>query len=426
MYIALLILRLTFDILVIFEFMKKYVLILIMSPLLCFSQNNYISNKDYSAFVNYVRDSLFRQTMGEEIDEENFIIFKNDKNSMTYQQVGVNWKTKIHYNRAETIDVLNMWFYNEDERLNRKRELDVRKLIYNKVKIYPDILVWYRKDSTINKSWATFLSKNYFTHPYFADYPVQGVSEAQLNQYLKWKYPNQNKKVKYSKKDIRLQLPKEKLKITIGEYYKFYKHTRDSIVRRILGEVLDENKYLLTIDYHGMILDPPLIDWKPKLKWKDNAIQEVLKDKYLLTSENKIDNRFVMYDYTYLNYYQASTLPDTINRSYYFYRTLINLGSNPIIKDSLPLSIKKELNNTMELNYKKFDTHQLKAYYHWKIDNYQGKDVFETFIPFSSDIIYEENPNLYMKDNDIELFKSGKLPDSFYNFGYTIPKIVIE
>lgn len=425
MYIVLLIIRLTLDILVTFEFMKKYVLILIMSPLLSFSQNNYISNKDYREFVNYVKDSLFRQAMGEEIDEEAYFNFcptcAEDKPH------SLNWKTKLDFNDSETRLVLqHLFYYKPDEELNRIPKLDTRKLIHNKVKIYPDVLAWFKRDSTVNKSWATFLSKNYFTHTYFDNYPVQGVSEAQLNQYLKWKYPNQNKKVRYSKKDIRIQLPKEKLKITIGEYFKFYKHTRDSIVRRILGEVLDENKYLLTIDYHGMILDPPLIDWKPKLKWKDNVIQEVLKDKYLLTSDNKIDNRLVMYDYTYLNYFQASTLPDTISRSYYFYRTLINLGSNPNIKDSLPISIKKELKNTMELNYKKFDTHQLKAYYHWKKDNYQGKDVFETFIPFSSDIFYEENPNLYMKDNDIELFISGKLPDSFYNFGYTIPKIVIE
>ena len=406
--------------------MKKLLFLFLLFPLCSFSQNNYISNKDYNEFVTYVRDSLFRQTLGEEIDEEEFIIFENNGDINTYNPIGVNWKTKIDKNSPEIRDVLNQWYYKPGERLNRKREVDVRKLIHNKVKVYPDILVWFRRDSTLNKSWATFLAKNYFTHPYFEDYPVQGVSEVQLNQYLKWKYPSQNKKVSNSKKDISLQLPKEKLKITVGDYFKFYQHTRDSIVRQILGEVLDEDKYLITSDRYGEAIDPPLLDWKPKLKWNDEVIQKILKDWNLLTSNNKIDNRFVMYNYTYLNYYQASNLTDSIDRSSYIYRNLINLGANPNIKDSLPLEFKKELKNIKELEYEKFDSHQLIAYYHWKKDNYQGKDVFEPFIPFSHNNFYEENPTLYLKNNDVELLRTGKLPDSFYNFSYTIPVITVE
>ncbi len=406
--------------------MKKLLFLFLLFPLCSFSQNNYISNKDYNEFVTYVRDSLFRQTLGEEIDEEEFIIFENNGDINTYNPIGVNWKTKIDKNSPEIRDVLNQWYYKPGERLNRKREVDVRKLIHNKVKVYPDILVWFRRDSTLNKSWATFLAKNYFTHPYFEDYPVQGVSEVQLNQYLKWKYPSQNKKVSNSKKDISLQLPKEKLKITVGDYFKFYQHTRDSIVRQILGEVLDEDKYLITSDRYGEAIDPPLLDWKPKLKWNDEVIQKILKDWNLLTSNNKIDNRFVMYNYTYLNYYQASNLTDSIDRGSYIYRNLINLGANPNIKDSLPLEFKKELKNIKELEYEKFDSHQLIAYYHWKKDNYQGKDVFEPFIPFSHNNFYEENPTLYLKNNDVELLRTGKLPDSFYNFSYTIPVITVE
>lgn len=403
--------------------MKKLLFLFLLIPLCSFSQNDYISNKDYREFVAYVRDSLFRQTLGEEIDEEGFIIFENNADINTYNPVGVNWKTKIDRNSPEIREVLNQWYYKPAEQLNRKREVDVRKLVHNKVKVYPDVLVWFRKDTILNKSWATFLAKNYFTHPYFEDYPVQGVSEVQLNQYLKWKYPTQNKKISYSKKVINLQLPKEKLKITVGDYFEFYQHTRDSIVRQILGKVLDEDKYLITSDSYGEAIDPPLLDWKPKLKWNDDVIQKILKDRNFLTSNNKIDNRLVMYDYTYLNYYQASILPDTVDRNYYLDRTLINLGSNPNIKDSLPIELKKELKNTMEINYEKFHNHQLIAYYHWKKDNYQGEDVFETFIPFSHNTFYEENPTLYLKDNDVELLRTSKLPDIFYNFSYTIPTI---
>jgi hypothetical protein len=54
--------------------MKKIFFIFLFTPIFCFSQNDYISNKDYSEFVTYVRDSLFRLTMGQEVDEEAFHI----------------------------------------------------------------------------------------------------------------------------------------------------------------------------------------------------------------------------------------------------------------------------------------------------------------------------------------------------------------
>ena len=44
---------------------------------------------------------------------------------------------------------------------------------------------------------------------------------------------------------------------------------------------------------------------------------------------------------------------------------------------------------------------------------------------FSHNNFYEETPALYLKDNDVELLRTGKLPDSFYNFSYTIPVITV-
>lgn len=124
--------------------------------------------------------------------------------------VCINWKAKLDVNTPWAREALEPWYYKPEERYNRKREVDTRKLIHNKVAVYPDEMIWCR-DSTINKSWAVFLTANYFSHSYFQEYPVYGLSEQQIVEYLKWKYPNQKKNFKRDQiKEIKLTLPKEK------------------------------------------------------------------------------------------------------------------------------------------------------------------------------------------------------------------------
>ena len=83
-------------------------------------------------------------------------------------------------------------------------------------------MVWCR-DSSINKSWAIFLSKYYFTHPYFQDYPVHGISKKQLTDYLNLNKNNYDRLI-HDKKEINLQLPKELLEFTVGDYFNLYKY----------------------------------------------------------------------------------------------------------------------------------------------------------------------------------------------------------
>lgn len=408
----------------------KYILIFLLSfPLTGFSQEqNYITNKEYNEFVTYVRDSSLMHTMGQEVDEEAYHIStwdnENYKGKDTF--VSVKWKTKLDVNSPEAREALEPWYFEPNERLNHKREFDTRKFIHNGVKIYPDVMVWCR-DSTINKSWATFLATYYYVHPYFENHPVYGLSQQQINEYLKWRYPHQEKNshLNYTY-SLDLTLPKEKLQFTVGEYFEFYQYTRDSVVRIILGEEIDEYKYLKFVNKYDEDISPPIAKWKYKIKWEEEQINQTLKSNKILAPNNQINNMRLMFDYTWLDYYRAITLPDSTNRNLYFGRMMINLGIDHLINEYSNINIKKELKNKDEVIYSNFISGQIRAYFYWKKSEFPKKDVFDGFIPFGNHTSREVDPDNFMKDNDMELFRIGKLTNAFYNFQLTIPVITIE
>jgi len=384
------------------------------------AQNNYITNKEYREFVTYVQDSIFRMVIGNELDESYLIYCDTCDKENVY--IGINWKKKFDENSPEIREALEPLYYKPEERFYGRRELDNRKLKHNKISIYPDVYVWF-KDTTNNRSWAIFLTRYYFTHKYFDDFPVQGISEKQLEQYIKWKYPIKEVNVKYSKKQINLNLPKDKLKITVGDYFKLYKYTRDSIIRMQLCKELDEARYCKFINKYNEEINPPIVEWKHKIKWKNDDVISILKKSRILSEDNLIDNRRVMFDYYTFNPFSYS---DSINRRFYPFRHIQNLCDEKYINEFSSLEIKSELRSKIELDYQKLYIGQLEAYYWWKKGNYNGKDVFEGFIPYYNGIFWEEDPKKFMKDNDIELFKTNKLPNDFYNFNKNLDVIIVE
>lgn len=390
--------------------MKSLFIFLFFLPLTLFSQeNDYISNKDYNEFVIYVRDSLLRKTMGEEVDEEYYL-----KTCYTCHEgyiPSIKWKSKLDINSPEAREALEPWYYKLNERLNRKREFDTRKFIHNGVKVYPDELIWCR-NSTINKSWGIFLAKYYYTHSYFEDYPVQGVSREQLKQYMRWKYPRGDfKNITDSIETINLFLPKEKLQFTIGDYFKFYKYTRDSIVLLTLGEEINEEKYLISENNYGEKIDPAEINMDVKIKWEDELILKTLKANSTLNSNNEIDNRYMNYIYEYFNYYKAITYPDLVDRVTSINRIAINVYNENLFETFSPIDIKKQLKDKTEANYSSFLSGQIKAFYHWKKNKYPKEDVFDGFI---------------LEESDLELLRNGKLTDEFYSFKKSISTILIK
>lgn len=176
-----------------------------------------ITNNEYRQFVIWTRDS---------------IALKGDDSA-----IAINWsKAKdLKYEAPATIERLgNKLMIDAPDRLYGKAEVDPKKIIYhieyfdlkeaakleNKdVKrkqfikkfdqpIYPDTLVWMRDFSY---SYNEPMTKRYFSHPSFGNYPVVGVNWKQSVAFCHWRTHYQNSYLEKKKKAVEsdFRLPSE-------------------------------------------------------------------------------------------------------------------------------------------------------------------------------------------------------------------------
>jgi formylglycine-generating enzyme len=101
----------------------------------------------------------------------------------------------------------------------------------------------------------------------------------------------------------------DETEITNNEYRQFVYWVQDSIMRRMLGESIED--FVISEDQFGNPIDPPLLNWKAKVDSKDEEMNEILKDLYLPERERfwrrkEIDTRKLRYEYFYTDWRQAA------------------------------------------------------------------------------------------------------------------------
>ena len=159
-----------------------------------------ITNNEYRQFVEWVRDSIAHKMLGGDHVKEG--------------EAGgeaINWDMPIDWTGVSgDAEQLESLYYTEADRINGKKELDPRKLIYEytwyrwkdaaargnenvprsqfmdkkQISIYPDELVWIRDFSY---SYNEPMTRSYFTHPAYDDYPVVGITWDQANGFCAWR-----------------------------------------------------------------------------------------------------------------------------------------------------------------------------------------------------------------------------------------------
>jgi sulfatase modifying factor 1 len=102
----------------------------------------------------------------------------------------------------------------------------------------------------------------------------------------------------------------DQTEITNNEYRQFVYYVRDSIAKRILGDE-DIGEHVFFEDEYGEDLDPPIINWKPRINWDGDDEREALSEMFLSESERfyrrkEIDTRKLMFEYYWIDLKEAA------------------------------------------------------------------------------------------------------------------------
>lgn len=205
-----------------------------------------ITNDKYKQFVYWVRDSIILRTLIVNGREEFSVKPKNETTEADPQIARLNWKAKIPYTSKdeEINEILNSLYYQDNNALGGKKQIDPGKLQYkyewinydqaalpenkydvntgayppnakarvdtsyvengvivNKtierklstrkdlistriVNVYPDTIMWLRD---FQYSYNDPKMKMYFSHPGFSQYPVVGVTWEQAQAFCQWR-----------------------------------------------------------------------------------------------------------------------------------------------------------------------------------------------------------------------------------------------
>ncbi len=157
-----------------------------------------ITNNEYRQFTNWVRDSIAATLMqyGKDVDG----------------RFAIDWKkaSTIKWGDKATIEKIDQMIVTPDNRIFGKKEIDPAKIVYQSetfdlkaaaekanegkprsqfikrkpVKVYPDTLVWIRDFSY---SYNEPMTKRYYSHPAFGNYPVVGVNWNQASVFCEWR-----------------------------------------------------------------------------------------------------------------------------------------------------------------------------------------------------------------------------------------------
>lgn len=175
-----------------------------------------ITNNEYRQFVYYVRDSIARRILGEEVDEE-YLIAVNEYDE-DIDPPHINWDIPIEWEEPDQREALSVMYYPEYERFYGRRDIDVRKLDFeyfwidykdaarkggpgaplrqrgltdrsifikrDVINVYPDTLCWIH-DFTY--SFNEPMTNMYFWHPAYDNYPVVGVTWKQARAFSIWR-----------------------------------------------------------------------------------------------------------------------------------------------------------------------------------------------------------------------------------------------
>lgn len=197
-----------------------------------------ITNNEYRQFVFYVKDSIMRRLLANQLPDD--FAFTEDEYGNPIDPPILNYDVDIDFEDEEVNNILKELYYQGDEALWGEKNIDTRKLnyeyfwidyaqaakksnrydfnkdeyngyVYNlegkrskiesradfimrdKINVYPDTLCWI---ADFTYSYNEPYASKYFWHPAYDNYPVVGVTWKQAFAFTVWRTRHLNKALK--------------------------------------------------------------------------------------------------------------------------------------------------------------------------------------------------------------------------------------
>jgi len=174
----------------------------------------------------------------------------------------------------------------------------------------------------------------------------------------------------------------DETEITNNEYRQFVYWVRDSIMRRMLGEQLED--FVIAEDEYGNAIDPPKLNWDMEMDTRDEEVREILKDIYYQGDEQffgmkQVDTRKLMYEYYWVDLQQASKKVNRYNfKTQKYEGYVINLEGERVEVDSRADYIMRDVVNVYpdtlcwvsDFTYAYNEPYAKTYFYHPAYDNY--------------------------------------------------------
>ncbi len=159
-------------------------------------QQTEVSNNEYRLFVDWVRDSIGLTLLADQFPEHGFR--KKDGR--------LNWDRRSEVGDSIRTSLQNSLAIAPEDRIYRRIEFDVTKCLYLMVgdslkkdslviNVYPDTMCWEKQ--LPSNMLVGQLSRLYFSHPFYGNHPVVGVSFQQAKAYAHWKTQMDQAQVAY-------------------------------------------------------------------------------------------------------------------------------------------------------------------------------------------------------------------------------------
>ena len=144
-----------------------------------FISDHEVTNAEYREFTNWVKTKTAMDILAKNYPKYRY----RNKEGSYNETMPIDWNDSI---------LINELFYTGDASFSGEKELNTTKLIYDSIPIYPDTLCW---TNDFPNAFNEPMTRNYFWHPAYDNYPVVGVSWKQANAYCHWRTERLNEDI---------------------------------------------------------------------------------------------------------------------------------------------------------------------------------------------------------------------------------------